>query len=230
MPKVAVLALQGDFAEHAEMLARCGAEVVFARRASDLSDVDGLVIPGGESTTIAKLTGNGSDPIFDTIISREQQGMPVYGTCMGLIILANRVEGSAQSRLGLMDISVRRNAFGPQVFSREESKCIPVLGQTAFPLVFIRGPIILSVGSSVEIFATVEEGIVMCRQKNLLATAFHPELTDDLRVHAYFMTMISEYIEKEPGRGKTRSDGPLVRLSHLDVRSEATDVPNGALR
>ena len=193
MPKIAVLALQGDFAEHAEALRGCGAELVLARHAADLFDVDGLVIPGGESTTIAKLTGAGSDLIFDTIINRARQGMPVYGTCMGLIFLAGSIEGSSQGKLGLMDITVRRNAFGPQVFSREESKVIPVLGATPFPLVFIRGPIILAAGSSVEVLATVEEGIVMCRQRNLLATAFHPELTEDLRVHAYFMNMVADY-------------------------------------
>lgn len=194
MPKIAVLALQGDFAEHAAALRSCGAELVFARRAHELADVDGLVIPGGESTTIAKLTGNGTDPIFNTIISRARQGMPVYGTCMGLIFLANRIEGSDQGRLGLMDITVRRNAFGPQVNSREESKQIPVLGSPDFPLVFIRGPVILSAGNAVEVFARVEEGIVMCRQGNLLATAFHPELTEDRRVHAYFMKMVGDYL------------------------------------
>lgn len=197
MSKVAVLALQGDFAEHAELLRDCGAEIVFAKRAEDLKDVDGLVIPGGESTTIAKLTGNGADPIFDTIIRRAQEGMPVYGTCMGLIFLAKNIEGSAQGRLGLMDISVRRNAFGPQKFSREESIQIEALGKEEFPLIFIRGPIILSAGSSVEVFARVEEGIVMCRQNNLLATAFHPELTDDPRVHAYFMNMVRDYINRK---------------------------------
>lgn len=197
MPKVAVLALQGSFAEHAEMLRRLGAEVVLARVADDLRDVDGLIIPGGESTTIAKLTGNTSDPIFDTIIKMSGQGMPVYGTCMGLIFLARDIEGSAQGRLCLMDISVRRNAFGPQKFSREEHVQIPALGELPFPLVFIRGPIILGAGNGVEVFARVEEGIVMCRQENLLATAFHPELTDDCRVHAYFLKMVGEFQERK---------------------------------
>lgn len=193
MPKIAVLALQGSFAEHAEILRQCGAEVVLVRRAHELSDVDGLVIPGGESTTIAKLTGNSSDPIFDTIIKRAHEGMPVYGTCMGLIFLAKHIEGSEQGRLALMDITVRRNAFGPQKYSREESITIPALGQLPLPLIFIRGPIILSAGSSVDVLAQVEEGIVMCREKNLLATAFHPELGEDTRVHAYFLSMVEEY-------------------------------------
>lgn len=193
MAKIAVLALQGSFAEHAETLKKCGAEVVLARWAKDLEGVDGLVIPGGESTTIAKLTGTSSDPIFDTIIRRAREGMPIYGTCMGLIFLAAKIEGSSQGRLGLMDITVRRNAFGPQKFSREESVVIPALGAVPLPLVFIRGPIIISAGSNVDVFASVEEGIVMCRQKNLLATAFHPELTEDTRVHAYFLNMVNEY-------------------------------------
>ncbi|MBX9689770.1 MAG: pyridoxal 5'-phosphate synthase glutaminase subunit PdxT [Candidatus Obscuribacterales bacterium] len=170
--------------------------MVLARVAEDLIGADGLVIPGGESTTIAKLTGNTSDPIFDTIIDMASKGMPVYGTCMGLIFLAKNIEGSAQGRLGLMDISVRRNAFGPQKFSREEAVHIPALGAESFPLVFIRGPIILSADhKSVDVFASVEEGIVMCRQKNLLATAFHPELTNDLRVHKYFLSMVAEYLD-----------------------------------
>ncbi len=194
--RLAVLALQGDFAEHAEMLRECGAEeVVFVRRAADLEGVHGLVIPGGESTTIAKLTGNTSDPIFDTIIEKAKNGMPVYGTCMGLIFLAREIEGYSQGRLALMDIKVRRNAFGSQKFSREESIKIAELGQDTFPVVFIRGPIILSAGPEVDVFASVEEGIVMCRQNNLLATAFHPELTSDTRVHAYFMGMVKAYAE-----------------------------------
>lgn len=191
--RVAVLALQGDFVEHGELLRRSGAEVVFVKKSEDFSDVDGLVIPGGESTTIAKLTGNTTDPIFDTIIKKAQHGMPVYGTCMGLIFLAKQIEGSAQGRLGLMDILVRRNAFGPQKYSREEMVHIPALGAEPYPVVFIRGPIIVAAEKSVDVFASVEEGIVMCRQNNLLATAFHPELTDDCRVHAYFLGMVKEY-------------------------------------
>lgn len=196
--RLAVLALQGDFAEHAEMLKVCGAdEIVFARRACDLENVDGLVIPGGESTTIAKLTGNTTDPIFDTIIEMANNGMPVYGTCMGTIFLAKEIEGSTQGRLALMDIKVRRNAFGPQKYSREEWLSIPELGDEPFPIVFIRGPIITSANSTVKVLAKVQEGIVMCRQNNLLATAFHPEITKDTRVHAYFLEMVKDYCRKK---------------------------------
>lgn len=195
-PRIAVLALQGSFAEHAEALRSLGADVVLARWASDLSDVDGLIIPGGESTTIAKLTGNCTDPIFDTIIELARKNIPVYGTCMGLIFMARNIEGhNEQGRLALMDISVLRNAFGPQIASREEQAQIQILGEQPFPLVFIRGPIIVSAGKDVEVLARVKEGIVMCRQKNLLATAFHPELTNDLRVHSYFLEMVNERLK-----------------------------------
>lgn len=209
--RLAVLALQGDFAEHAEMLRACAAEeIVFVRRATDLEGVDGLVIPGGESTTIAKLTGNTTDPLFDTIIERAQNGMPVYGTCMGLIFLAREIEGYSQGRLALMDIKVRRNAFGPQKFSREEFLSIPELGEEPFPLVFIRGPIIIAAGPDVDVYASVDEGIVMCRQANLLATAFHPELTEDTRVHSYFIEMVREYVEVKSCPKKKSSEAAAI--------------------
>jgi 5'-phosphate synthase pdxT subunit len=190
--RIGILALQGDFAEHAAMIERCGATAVLVKHAAQLADIDGLIIPGGESTTIAKLTANSSDCIFQRILDRAQDGMPIYGTCMGTIFLAREIEGSAQGRLALMNITVRRNAFGPQKFSREESLSIPCLGPAPFPVVFIRGPIIISAGTGVEVMATVNEGIVMARQQNLLATAFHPELTDDLRVHQYFVNMVRD--------------------------------------
>lgn len=192
---IGVLALQGDFAEHAHMLQSCGAKTKLVRRAAELEGIDGLVIPGGESTTIAKLTGNTTDPLFDAIIERAAGGaMPVYGTCMGMIFLAREIEGSSQGRLALMDITVRRNAFGPQIASREEQVVIDELGSEPFPAVFIRGPIILGCAPQVQVYSRVAEGIVMCRQDNLLATAFHPEITDDLRVHQYFVKMVREYV------------------------------------
>ena len=190
---IGVLALQGDFAEHAHMLQQCGAKTRLVRRAVELDGVDGLVIRGGESTTIAKLTGNTSDPLFEAIIERARTGMPVYGTCMGMIFLARDIEGSAQGRLALMDIKVRRNAFGPQIASRQEQVIIDELGPEPFPVVFIRGPIILECAPHVQVYAAVTEGIVMCRQDNLLATAFHPEITDDLRVHRYFVSMVKAH-------------------------------------
>ncbi len=192
--KIGVLALQGDFAEHKRMIEACGHEVQLVKHAVQLDDVDGLIVPGGESTTIAKLTGNSTDCIFEKILQRAQDGMPIYGTCMGTIFLSRDIEGSSQGRLALMDITVRRNAFGSQKFSREEVVSIPALGAEPFSVIFIRGPIITKCGADVEVLAQVDEGIVMARQGNLLATAFHPELTSDLRVHRYFVRMVEQYL------------------------------------
>ena len=194
MSVIGVLALQGDFAEHKRMIETCGAQSRLVKHAEQLQGIDGLIIPGGESTTIAKLTANDDAAIFDAIISRAQAGMPIYGTCMGSIFLAREIEGSPQGRLALMDIVVRRNAFGPQKYSREEEVAIPALGEEPFSVVFIRGPIILSAGPKVQVLASVEEGIVMARQDNLLVTAFHPELTEDDRVHRYFLNMVAEHL------------------------------------
>lgn len=193
-PVIGVLALQGDFAEHMAMLEKCGAEVVTVKHARQVADLDGLVIPGGESTTIAKLTGVESlDDIFAKIRDRALSGMPVYGTCMGSIFLAKEIEGSSQGRLALMDIKVRRNAFGPQKFSSQINLPIPELGIAAFPAVFIRAPIVLEASPLVKVLCQIEQGIVMARQDNLLVTAFHPELTKDLSIHQYFVSMARDY-------------------------------------
>jgi 5'-phosphate synthase pdxT subunit len=190
MTKIGVLGLQGSFAEHMAAIERCGAQAVDIRHSWQLADIDGLIIPGGESTAIAKLTADNCDPIFDTIKRRVEEGLPVYGTCMGSIFLAKDIEGSEQGRLACMNIKVRRNAFGPQRNSFETAIHIGVLGVEPFPAVFIRAPIVVSVGEGVKILASVEEGIVMARQDNLLVTAFHPEITDDLRVHKYFLDIV----------------------------------------
>jgi 5'-phosphate synthase pdxT subunit len=189
---IGVLALQGDFAEHAAMLEECGVHASEIRHSWQLKDVDGLIIPGGESTAIAKLTSDNDDPIFDTIRQRALGGMPIYGTCMGSIFLAKEIEGSKQGRLALMDISVKRNAFGPQRFSFETLVDIPGLGHEPFHAVFIRGPLINSVGPGVEVMARVDQGIVMAKQGNYLVTAFHPEITYDKRVHEFFIRMVKD--------------------------------------
>lgn len=199
MTKIGVLGLQGSFAEHMAAIERCGAQAVDIRHSWQLENVDGLIIPGGESTAIAKLTGDNPDPIFDTIKSRVENGMPVYGTCMGSIFLAKEIDGSEQGRLACMDIRVRRNAFGPQRNSFETSIKIDALGAVPFPTVFIRAPIVVSVGAGVDVLASVEEGIVMARQSNLLVTAFHPEITSDLRVHQYFLDMVLEAKQSQIG-------------------------------
>jgi pyridoxal 5'-phosphate synthase pdxT subunit len=194
MTMIGVLALQGDFKEHAEMLEACGADAIQIRKVDELQSIDGLIIPGGESTAIAKLTADGADPIFGAIRDRIKAGMPVYGTCMGSIFLAKEIEGSTQGRLALMDIKVRRNAFGPQKFSSEWFLPIPVLGPEPFPAVFIRAPIIVSAGPNVQILSSIEPGIIMARQDNMLVSAFHPEVTNDTRVHEYFLTMVDAWV------------------------------------
>ena len=203
-PHIGVLALQGDFAEHILKLRELGAIATEVRRSSDLEDIDGLIIPGGESTTNAKLeavishissrtTSHKSQiSVFDAIKQKAKSGMPVWGTCMGSILLATDIEGSMQGRIGLMDISVKRNAFGPQRESSEIALSIPELGVEPFPGVFIRAPLFLKAGKKVKILSKLGEGFVMAREENLLATAFHPEITADNRVHQYFLQMIKE--------------------------------------
>ena len=198
---IGILALQGDFAEHAQKLRELGCIAHEVRRSSELEGLDGLIIPGGESTTNALLEDASSKfhsakadrlPIFDAIAEKGQQGFPIWGTCMGSILLAKEIEGSKQGRIGVMDISVRRNAFGPQRESSEIQLTIPALGDQPFSGIFIRAPLFLKAGKNVEILSKLEEGFVMAREGNLLATAFHPEITADDRVHGYFLSMIHE--------------------------------------
>ncbi len=186
--KIGVLALQGAFREHRWMLERCGAEAVEVRKPDDLDDLAGLVIPGGESTTIGKLLVEWG--LMDKIRERAAAGMAVYGTCAGMILLAREIAGSDQPRLGLMDVTVRRNAFGRQRESFEADLKVPEFGAEPVRAVFIRAPFIESAGPDVKVLAAVGDRIVIARQGKLLATAFHPELTDDDRIHKYFIEMI----------------------------------------
>lgn len=199
--KIGILALQGDFAEHLRAIKECKADGVLIKRSQQLNDIDGLIIPGGESTTVAKLAGESNDSIFDTIKKKIVSGMPVYGTCMGAIVLASEIEGSRQGNLGLMSIKLRRNGFGPQRSSFESDIDLPASinsgkNNKPFHAVFIRAPIILSCSPQVETLAKLDLGsgsiIVMARQKNMLVSTFHPELTSDLRIHRYFLKMVSE--------------------------------------
>ncbi len=195
--KIGVLALQGDFAEHLHAIEQLGAEALPIRRSAQLDILDGLIIPGGESTAIARLTSSDAT-IFDTIKNKIVAGMPVYGTCMGAIFLANEIEGSTQGRLGLMAIKVRRNGFGPQKASFESYIYVPCLGDgykknEAFHAVFIRAPLILSHGPEVNPLAKLDDKddqVIMARQKNMLVSTFHPELTGDSRIHQYFLSMV----------------------------------------
>lgn len=189
--RIGVLALQGDFREHARMLRDLGVEVVEVRLPSDLAAVDGLVIPGGESTTIGKLLR--TFELMEPLRRRIAEGMPVYGTCAGAIVLAKDVsaQGVDQPVLGMMDVGIRRNAFGRQTESFEAEVPIPALGDRPYHAVFIRAPVIESVGPGVEVLGSLADGtIVAAKQGNLLATSFHPELTDDGRFHAYFARLV----------------------------------------
>jgi 5'-phosphate synthase pdxT subunit len=188
---IGVLALQGDFEAHKKMLEeRLGVSARLVRSADELEGIDGLILPGGESTTIGKLMDRHG---LDTVIKeRAAAGMPIYGTCAGLILMAKDIEGSDQLRLGLMDIQVTRNAFGGQQESFEANISVPILGEEPVRGVFIRAPYVSRSAPDVETLGRYEEKIVAVRQGNLLGSAFHPELTDDSRLHGYFVEMVRE--------------------------------------
>ncbi len=189
--KIGVLALQGDFLEHLEMLKHISVEAVPVRTLDEFHQVDALIIPGGESTTVGKLMARYSLDRAITARVREE-GFPIYGTCTGMILLAKQIVGSDQPRLGLMDMVVERNAFGRQVDSFETAIAVPAIGDPPVQGVFIRAPIVRSVEKEVQILATFEDRIVFIRQGNLLASSFHPELTGDSRVHRYFLDIIQK--------------------------------------
>jgi 5'-phosphate synthase pdxT subunit len=189
MTRIGVLALQGDFAEHVGIFQRLGIEAREVRHPQELADLDGLVIPGGESTTIARLISEFG--LLEPLRERAQNGFPVWGTCAGMIVLAQRASELEWPTLGALAIAVRRNAFGRQVDSFEADLAVPALGQQTFHAVFIRAPIVEEVGDGVEMLAKLENGTaVAVRQANALATAFHPELTEDDRFHRYFIDMV----------------------------------------
>ncbi|HET9442532.1 MAG TPA: pyridoxal 5'-phosphate synthase glutaminase subunit PdxT [Acidimicrobiales bacterium] len=185
--KIGILALQGDVAEHAAALADLGAHPVPVRVPSDLAGIDALVLPGGESTTISLLLE--SSGLFEPVAGRLAEGMPAFGTCAGMILLAREVlDGRPDQRVfAAVDVSVRRNAFGRQVDSFETA--LPVAGLDGGPVdaVFIRAPVVERVGPDVEVLAEVDGRPVLCRQGPVLVSAFHPELSGDLRVHALFL-------------------------------------------
>lgn len=175
--------------EHLEMIESCGARGIGIKRPSGLNGVNGLIIPGGESTTIGKLVDKYG--FTDALRSLGVHGVPIFGTCAGLILLARRVEGRHGPLLGLADVTVNRNAFGRQVDSFEEET--EVLGiedeDRPFKAVFIRAPLIVETGNGVEVMARVSQGVVMARDGHYLLAAFHPELTGDVRIHRYFIDM-----------------------------------------
>ena len=189
--KVGVLAVQGDFAEHIAVLRRLYIDTVEVRLPRDLDGVEGLIIPGGESTTLDHLMG--LYDLKDSVKAMANTGVPIWGTCAGMILMASRLNDSRFSPLRLMDITVARNAFGRQIDSFEEDLDVPAIGSEQFRAVFIRAPIITEVGQEADVLARLSDGTpVAVRQENILATAFHPELTNDVRFHKYFLDLIRE--------------------------------------
>uniref|UniRef100_E6Q7R4 glutaminase n=1 Tax=mine drainage metagenome TaxID=410659 RepID=E6Q7R4_9ZZZZ len=188
-PQVGVLALQGDVDEHISALERAGAVARAVKTRASLEACDALIVPGGESTTVMKLLDRFA--LADPLRERVRAGMPLWGTCMGMIVTARAVAGLDQPTLGLLDVTVRRNAFGRQNDSAEVDLSIPVLGAAPFPAIFIRAPWIESAAPEVEVLATFGGHGVMVRQGNVLGTSFHPELTADPRIHRYFLGMLA---------------------------------------
>lgn len=190
--RAGVVAAQGAFREHRLALEQCGCRTVEVRLPEQLNGLDALVLPGGESTAIGKLLQEYG--LLEPLVSLGRDGLPIYGTCAGMVLLARAVTGglaSGQPLLGLMDITVRRNAFGRQRESFEAELSIPVLGASPYRGVFIRAPYVEEAGEGVEVLATFMDKPVMVRQGKLLATAFHPELTPDLRLHQYFLHQVA---------------------------------------
>ena len=196
-PRIGVLAIQGDVREHINHLNAIGAQAVQVRSLSDLTDLQGLVIPGGESTTMSILAKKNN--LFERLRELSKE-IPMYGSCAGLIMLADKIlDGREdQETIGGLDIVAARNAFGRQVDSFEIDLAMPDLGDTPFRGIFIRAPLVVSVSESVQILATIpretfgdeQDRIVAVRQGNLLATSFHPEIVPDLRIHQYFLEMV----------------------------------------
>jgi 5'-phosphate synthase pdxT subunit len=197
-PRIGVLAMQGDFREHVARLREAGADAFEVRTAEQLAACDGLILPGGESTTIARLLL--AFGLLEPLRARIREGLPVWGTCAGAILLARDAPGLDRPSIGAMDIAVERNAFGRQVDSFEVD--LEVAGVPGGPVhaVFIRAPVITHAGAGVRVLAALADGrIVACREGALLATAFHPELTDDTRMHRLFADIAGEFAASRTG-------------------------------
>jgi 5'-phosphate synthase pdxT subunit len=206
--KIGVLALQGAFREHLRALATIGVEGIPVRLPRDLDDVAGLILPGGESTTMRQLIERWGlrQPILDLASS----GAPLFGTCAGMIVLAREIVGGEPPILPLLDVTVERNAFGRQLDSFETDLAVPVLGDQPVHGVFIRAPVIERTGPDVDILARLDDGrIVAVRERNIVATAFHPELAGETRFHRLVAAMASEH--DDPGEGSGRRHHPTRR-------------------
>jgi len=206
--KIAVLALQGDFREHIQTLESIGVEGVPVRLPADLDGVSGLILPGGESTTMRQLIQRWG--LVDPIRGLAATGAPLFGTCAGMIVLSKQIVGGDPPVLPLLDVSVERNAFGRQLDSFEADLTVPVLGDAPVHAVFIRAPVIEAVGPDVDVLARLDDGrIVAVRERNVLATSFHPELAGETRFHRLVATMAAAH--DDPGEGAGRRPHPTRR-------------------
>lgn len=185
--KIGVLALQGGVIEHINALQKLGVSTTLVKKVQDLDNIDGIILPGGESTAISRLLKISG--MFESLKNKINEGLPCYGTCAGMILLAKEIMGES-SHLGVMDIVVRRNAYGRQLSSFMTYAVIQEISNKMIPLVFIRAPWIEKTSPNVQVLLKLNEKIVMAREKNILVSSFHPELTNDLSVHKYFINMI----------------------------------------
>jgi len=206
--RIGVLALQGAFAEHLDVLRQIGVPGVEVRLPGDMAGLSGLILPGGESTTMRKLIARWE--LGRPILELARSGAPLFGTCAGMILLAERIADGDEPVLPLLDVSVTRNAFGRQLDSFEATLQVPVLGDQPVHAVFIRAPVIDHVGPEVDVLARLDDGrIVAVRQRNVLATAFHPELAGETRFHRLLATMAEAH--RDPDEGAGRRPHPLRR-------------------
>jgi 5'-phosphate synthase pdxT subunit len=206
--KIGVLALQGDFIEHVRTYRAIGVEAVEVRLPEHLDGVSGLTLPGGESTTMRRLIDRWG--LCQPILDLAESGAPIFGTCAGMILLATEIVGGEPPVLPLLDVTVQRNAFGRQLDSFEADLQVPMLGDEPVHGVFIRAPVIDRVGSGVEVMASLDDGrIVAVRERNIIATAFHPELAGETRFHRLVATMAAEH--DDPGEGSGRRRHPVRR-------------------
>ena len=206
--RIGVLALQGDFAEHMAALRQIGVESAEVRLPRDLAGLSALILPGGESTTMRKLIDRWG--LREPILDLARSGAPLFGTCAGMILLAREISDGDQPVLPLLDVTVKRNAFGRQLESFEADVLVPVLGDTPIHGVFIRAPVIERVGPDVDVLARLDDGrVVAVRQHNVVAIAFHPELAGEVRFHRLLATMAGEF--DAPGEGSGRRRHPTRR-------------------
>lgn len=204
--RIGVLAMQGDFAEHIEHLRALDVDAIEVRTADQLAACDGLIIPGGESTTIARLLL--AFGLMDPLRARIADGLPVWGTCAGAIMLARDVPALDRPPIGAMDITVERNAFGRQIDSFEADLDVRGIEDGPLHAVFIRAPVISRVGAGVEVLAALEDGrVVACREGALLATSFHPELTQDTRFHRLFVDLVRTHVAGRDAKSTTAPSG-----------------------